>query len=130
MMTAPHIDPDRLGAWLRSWDTGISSEAIFHYMTLGVRGGGTPSDPADLARCLRLLDRFPEWKPRMHEMSSVSEGWAILMPHWGDIEATFLQEAGGSLPDRGAYWSAPMTYDIMKTIFYVREGDVLFRRAS
>lgn len=107
---------ERYGAWLHSHDTGLSSEAIFHYMTLGVRGGSAPHDPADLGRCLRLLAAFPEWKDRMPEMVKVSPEWAAMVPHWQEIEALFLEEAGGELPSQWARWSAPRTYARMVEI--------------
>lgn len=129
-MSEQKISPERLGAWIRSWDTGLSSEAIFHYMTLGIKGGATPADPSDLGRCLRLLECFPEWKPRMVEMSDVSKEWALLIPHWSAIEASFLAEAGGSLPGRCQNWSAPATYEMMRDVFYFRKDGMLFSRAA
>lgn len=107
-----------MSEWLNSWDTGISSKSIFHYMTLGAKSGGPPSDPADLGRCLRLLERFPEWKPRMPEMASVGRGWDQIMPKWDDIVASFFREAGGDTPPpRAAFWSAPITYAKMRNAF-------------
>ncbi len=125
------ITPERLERWLRSRDTGLSSEAIFHFMTLGIRGGNTPSDPADLARCLRLLAAFPEWTERLGEMATCSDEWAFLVPHWPDLESSFLDEAGGSLPPREAWWSAPETYAMMKRLeadSYETRGFVVERR--
>ena len=113
-------DP-RYSEWLHSHDTGLSSEAIFHYMTLGVTGGSHPHDPADLARCLRLLARFPEWRERLPEMANVGKGWALLLPHWAEVERSFIEEAGGKLPKQFDTWSAPKTYKMMSDIFYYRD---------
>lgn len=104
----------RLGKWINGYDTGLSSKAIFLYMTLGIKGGATPSDPSDFGRCLRLLEAFPEWKARLPEMASVSEEWAALVLHWAELEDCFLREAGGALPGPYARWSAPETYKKMR----------------
>lgn len=111
----------RAEEWLNSRDTGISSESIFHYMALGLKTGDAPSDPADVGRCLRLLARFPEWKPRMDEMAQVSTRWKRIVPQWAAIETSFIEEAGGKLPERWASWSAPKTYELMKIALGERE---------
>ena len=87
MNTEPFIA--RAASWLHGGDTGLSSEAIFHYMTLGVLGGATPRNTSDLGRCVRLLDRFPEWQARMPEMARVSDDWAALMSIWDDLVAAY-----------------------------------------
>lgn len=82
----------RATAWLHSHDTGISSRAIFDYMTLGILGGCTPSDAGDLGRCVRLLDRFPEWQARMPEMARVSDDWAALMQIWEPLVVAYRRD--------------------------------------
>jgi len=120
----------RASAWLHGSDTGMSSEAIFHYMTLGVKGGSTPSDPSDLGRCIRLLEAFPEWKARMGEMAAVSADWAIMMPHWDAIVASFQREADAAVPGKWGGWSAPETYDMMHDLFYDRVDGCLVRKRT
>ena len=66
----------------------------------------------------------------MVEMSDVSKEWALLIPHWSAIEASFLAEAGGSLPGRCQNWSAPATYEMMRDVFYFRKDGMLFSRAA
>lgn len=60
--------------WTVSGDTGISSEAILAYMT-GVEparwGFSPPADADDRGRCVRLLQKFPEWVPRLQEMTVI-----------------------------------------------------------
>lgn len=98
----------RVFEWLQSRDTGISSEAIVTFMN-GVtpnRIGGThPHDPADLGRCIRMLEKFPEYRMRLHEMSEVSEVWAQLVANWDELETLYREE----LPLR----NASKTYDRM-----------------
>jgi hypothetical protein len=108
--------PARLGSWLSSNDTGISSKAIATHMSGGtVRDGwgwGYPHDPDDLGRCLRLLELFPDWKPRMREMAARSPGWAGLVARWDEVAKSMADEVGISW-EKGK--SAPLTYDLMKT---------------
>lgn len=110
----------RIAEWLASGDTGISSKAIMLWLSAGVTdktwGAGTPSDPADLARCLRLLERIPEWKDRIGEMAEAGGMWPTFARRWAEMEASFIAEAGGALPAKGANWSAPQTYQLMKNV--------------
>lgn len=103
---------ERATRWLHGHDTGLSSKAIFHFMTLGVKGGFTPSDPSDLGRCLRLLKRFPEWRERMPEMANCSQRWADLMPYWDLLEKSLFSEVA----DLETEGRAPETYRMMKAI--------------
>lgn len=109
-------DP-RYSEWLHGGDTGLSSEAIFHFMTLGSTGGSVPWDTSDLARCLRLLERFPEWKPRMPEMVNAGGWWPVWVKHWDEMTASFIEEVGGAVPAYGSMWRAPKTYDLMHRVY-------------
>lgn len=59
-------------AWALSDDTGTSSKTICRYMTSthGITGAhfSPPSDAADRARCIRLLELVPEWLLRLGEL--------------------------------------------------------------
>lgn len=64
--------------WLRTGERGLSSEAIAEQMSglpvgQGYGFSNHPSDPADLRRCRLLLDRVPEWQPRMSEPRARSQ---------------------------------------------------------
>lgn len=101
--------------WLtRSRDTGISSQAIMAKMLGGKpEAGSYPSDPADLGRCLRLLERIPEWKARIGEMATVGFVWAALVARWDELRQSMEGEVGIDW-SRGK--KAPKTYDLMKKI--------------
>lgn len=60
-------------AWLLSDDTGVSSETLCAHM-LGMQKNwqSPPSDAADRASCVRLLNLIPSWWARLDELS-VSE---------------------------------------------------------
>lgn len=82
--------------WLRSWDTGLSSISIWHYMMqAGKPKGGyaVPEDPADFGRCHRLLAAFPAWRAKIGEMAGLNERWAKVAPRWSEFEALYLEEA-------------------------------------
>jgi hypothetical protein len=116
MVTQNQDFSTRLAAWFVSGDTGISSKCIAAVMA-GVPGDDipdqyTPSDPADLGRCLRLLELFPEWNERMPEMAKLNEDWANILPHWNDAAKMMAQEVG---IDWSKGRSAPKTYNFMKS---------------
>lgn len=100
--------------WLFGEDTGMSSKAIMGHMVAGVSDGRFPFDPDDLGRCLRLLDKFPEWEARIVEMSDYVEVWALYSRNWGALKESYLQEVGQLKPDHGA--RAPKTYALMKSL--------------
>jgi hypothetical protein len=113
------MDP-RIAEWLASWDTGTSSKSIMLWLSSKTAdktwGASTPSDCADLARCLRLLERIPEWKQRMGEMAETGGEWPTYAKRWAEIEASFLAEVG-KLPARDDRdWKAPKTYELMKRV--------------
>jgi hypothetical protein len=106
-------------AWLFGQDVGSSSKAIWRHMVnvpepAGWEMDAYPLDPDDLGRCVRLLDRFPEWRDRMPEMA---EGhgpvWAALVPAWDEIVALYREEAPSH--------NAPKCYARMKAIIHPAE---------
>lgn len=98
--------------WILSGDTGLSSEAICSHMQgIEPKRASYPGDPADLGRCLRLLERIPEWKSRIKEMAVYGPGWAGQVERWEELAATMADEVGID-------WSkgkrAPVTFNAMK----------------
>ena len=77
-----------------SWDTGISSETIWSVMrNRAVRHYGTPKDPQDLGRCLRLLDVAPGWRERLGEVAMRFPEWKPLVDNWTLLETLYRAEA-------------------------------------
>lgn len=78
----------RLTDWLKSGDTGTSSRTIAATMTgRGLRGApGAPMDDEDLGRCQRLLSLFPEWRPRLSEVSSRYPEWEPWIRRLQEVE--------------------------------------------
>lgn len=102
--------------WLAQDETGASSEAMAFWIAFDQAvpdRGAYPHDPADLDRCLRLLDAVPEMRPLLGKMASVSPVWAALIAQWEPIVRLHLDEVGLG-------WSkarnAPRTYDLMRKV--------------
>ena len=99
--------------WLFSHDTGMSSKAILGQMLAGVSDGSYPSDPADLGRCLRLLEKFPHWERRIVEMAKYGPVWAVYAVHWVELRDMMADEVG---IDWSKGREARKTYDRMKAL--------------
>lgn len=101
-------------AWMAGGDTGLSSETIALWISQRLTparwGAWTPSDPADLGRCLRLLRSIPELRERFGEMSEASAAWAHMVTYWDEIEQSMIDEVGIDW-EKGR--NAPKTYDLM-----------------
>lgn len=111
----------RLAEWFASGDTGTSSKAIALWLWRGQTdktwGPDTPSDAGDLGRCLRLLERIPEWKARMPEMADAGGLWPTFVKHWDEIVRTFMEDCGGTIPEgRGAWPDCSRTYAVMRRV--------------
>lgn len=60
--------------------SGFEARDRYHY----------PSDPSDLGRCMRLLEKFPNFN--IWEMRNVNKEWWILVNHWGDLKELYDSE--------------------------------------
>jgi len=85
-------------AWITGRDTGRSSITIWAVMMGAVDPDGgswsytTPMDADDLGRCLRLLDRVPEWKPRLPEVAERFPAWGPIVREWSRLEAAYYED--------------------------------------
>lgn len=106
----------RVCDWIVGPDTGSSSTSIWRHM-IGIRYPSSrisyPHDPADLGRCLRLLELFPEWKGRISEMDEAGDEWASLSDRWEELASSMSDEVGINWEKAR---SAPETYELMKTV--------------
>ena len=106
---------DKIMAWLASGDTGISSESLAYEFLGQTRGGrsgaGTPSDPSDLGRCLRLINLVPEVRACVDYLALKHDGWKKAAKCWDAITDSMIDEVG---IDWSKGRSAPKTYDMMK----------------
>lgn len=99
--------------WLATNETGMSSETIA-FAALGSPREITsyPHDPADLRRCIVLLDKVPEAAQVLPNLASTSPEWEGLVRNWPTLTKMLRVEIGDDLPCYG--WSAPKTYKAMK----------------
>jgi hypothetical protein len=102
-------------AWLNGYDTGTSSLTIFSVMSREHGKGAlrrdkadVPHDPDDFGRCHRLLEKFPAWRVRMHEVADRYPNWGPLVGAWDELTALYVKE----LPSG----SAPRLYAQMKAL--------------
>ena len=98
---------DWLSDWRNTGEVGMSASTIADWMT-GAKDAkkDTPNDISDVLRCMLLLDRIPEWKPRMREMANIGASWTSLGPRWDELEASMRAELGPDLMLRAAPKSA------------------------
>ena len=101
--------------WLAVGERGLSSEAIA-LTSLGLRPTGLraswPHDPADLRRCLLLLEKVHETREDgLLVLAERCPKWAALVKVWDRLSETLRSEIGEALSARG---SAPETYALMR----------------
>lgn len=107
--------------WRAVGQQGLSSATLFFHATgllpgyISDRGNPTdhPHDPADLNRCLLLIEMAPEIGAKLPVMRAVSPQWAALVDHWDDLVASFHDEAGLNWSKAE---SAPRTYAMMRKL--------------
>ena len=51
-----------------------------------------PYDGGDFGRCYRLLQHFPEWRERLHEMSEKYPMWGPMVEVWDELSALYEKE--------------------------------------
>ena len=101
--------------WLAVGERGLSSEAIA-LTSLGLHPTGLraswPHDPADLRRCLLLLEKVPETREDgLLVLAERCPKWAALVKVWNRLSETLRSEIGEALSARD---SAPETYALMR----------------
>jgi hypothetical protein len=110
---------DAVISWLRSGERGLSSERIVEVME-GLPDGTItgrwlsrhPCDPADLRRCILLVEMVPIYRERLGEMAPTSPVWAALIEHWDELTTLLRQEIGADL----GHGRAQRTYDRMREL--------------
>jgi len=73
--------------WIGCSDTGLSSKTIWGVM-MGASDWVSPSlpyDAGDFGRCYRLIERFPEWRTRLHEVKDKYPEWTYIVDNWDHL---------------------------------------------
>jgi hypothetical protein len=111
-LAAARAGDDRELEWILGCDVGTSSAALLWvlgksqdarhraYLRLPRDRDGEvrwdadaiPHDGDDLGRCVRLLDRFPEWRWRLSEVGERLVRWRPFVARWGELEALFRSD--------------------------------------
>jgi hypothetical protein len=96
--------------WLATGETGCSSLTMAHWLTFKrvYKHSSHPYDPADLRRCVQLLDRAPTLRCIISRMGDLSPEWAAMVRRWTELEQLLREE----LPTG----RAPKTYALMKEL--------------
>ena len=91
--------------WVLGDDTGISSKTIWAVMMDAVRKNprssdyDTPHDPSDFGRCYRLLQLFPDWRKRLHEVPAIFPKWGPLVREWDRLTAIYERDLDSGKSD-------------------------------
>jgi hypothetical protein len=105
---------DAVLRWFAYGEVGLSSKT----MALVACGAGLPEhwcyplDPADLRRCMLLVDEIPGIRAAFPRIATISPEWAKIIEHWDDLVANLRAEM--AVPEAS---SAPRTYAKMRTLF-------------
>ena len=106
-------------AWLETGERGASSEALFDATldcTVAVGPGGNkrahPHDPADLLRCIKMLDAVPEARASLFLAAELSPEWSRLVDHW----AVFSEMRKREICAPKNNGRAPETYALKQSI--------------
>src|SRR5690606_19342598 len=115
--------------WIATGRVGASSKAMAMAACGLPNDGSYPSDPADLNRCLLMLEAVPEVRQRFETIAAFGIVWKRLIGRWDEVEASFLNEVGFNW-SKGE--SAPKTYQLMKEVIgeepgVIRLGAMSFR---
>lgn len=102
-----------LAEWLAYGRRGLSSNALAKqlYGLPADAGDEHPIDPADLQRCLDLLEATGT-QERIGEMAQVSTAWWQLTIRWTELTALLESERQEGLTS----WTAPLTFELMRDI--------------
>lgn len=85
-----------LDAWLRSDDTGISSEFMAGVLSRKfMREYGHPHDGDDFGRCVRLLEACPELRENLDSIKTFSPEWFALATRWDEFETLYRNGGEG-----------------------------------
>jgi hypothetical protein len=88
--------------WRESRDTGTSSMTLASVLA-GTRppktGYDAPYDSSDLARCMRFLELFPQFKTAINKMAGIP-GWAGFVREWPRLEEMYKKAVSGDATNK------------------------------
>lgn len=83
----------KIGNWLRSDDTGVSSETMAA-IALGADSGefDAPYDPSDFGRCYRLVKAIPEIRGCFPRISELVPQFAGILAEWDSLAKIYVRD--------------------------------------
>jgi|GEM_PF-1977138 len=118
---------DRMIAWIREGDRGISSEVIFevlanHPLLETELDFSTPEDASDFNRCHELILRIPEWENRLNEVSEKHRHWKLIIERWQELKTCLINDIADDgrscnrlLNELNKYRYAPEKYEELRS---------------
>lgn len=106
-----HSKQRKIIGWLLNGDVGASSKSIASMCIFGrceeIR---YPYDPADLRRCMELLEIEPDAISAIDALAQHSKHWALFRLEWEELSRTLEEEMSEGTG------IAPRTYKMMQRI--------------
>lgn len=94
-IVASLADMPKLTQWWLGVDVGLSSAAIFAVFSslhqsdaANFSNGAVPLDSADFGRCMRLIEKFPEWRDHLNKVADAypETKWPSIVARWDELE--------------------------------------------
>jgi hypothetical protein len=100
--------------WLARGEAGTSSKTMaFCACDIEYEDQCHPLDPADLNRCIKVVESIPEIRKAFEKIAKLSDDWRRVIDHWDELAGLFIEEVGY---DWSKCRSAPITYKRMKEL--------------
>ncbi|MCP3017476.1 hypothetical protein [Cupriavidus basilensis] len=91
----------KLGNWLRSQDTGVSSETMAAIFLGATKGNfDAPHDNSDFGRCCRLVKKVPEIRAVFPRIAKKVPAFAGILREWDELAMLFEHGAARPLYSR------------------------------
>lgn len=105
-------DQKKILYWLFNGHTGVSSKSLAaEYLGIEKEECCPPRDPADLGRCLLLIELVPDVRQCVDRLAEKNDAWKKAAKCWDEAAAMMDSEVGIDW-SKGRY--APKTFEIMK----------------
>jgi hypothetical protein len=114
----------RLGAWIAREKRPDSAMTIIA-IALGSRSGDFvgPNTGKGFIACMELLKAFPEMQNLLPLVATLVPGFAVLMPHWGELTELYQRSQVENVGQAGGY-ASQINRVIQEVLRPMRNGDL------